>query len=139
VLLKNDGVLPLKPGLRIAVIGPLGDATRVLRGNYSSALSAPPISVVDGLRRAMPRRQVVLRAVRRLVHRRRPRADRRRCARPTATPGLLARYYNTTSHAARPASRPGRSAKSSGQDDLCRQAGGHPDRGGRRGAQPGPG
>jgi beta-glucosidase-like glycosyl hydrolase len=48
VLLKNDGILPLRPGLRIAVIGPLGDATRVLRGNYSSSLSAPPISVVDG-------------------------------------------------------------------------------------------
>ncbi len=54
VLLKNDGILPLRPGLRIAVIGPLGDATRVLRGNYSSPASAPPISVVEGLRRAMP-------------------------------------------------------------------------------------
>ncbi|WP_262984870.1 glycoside hydrolase family 3 protein [Sphingomonas daechungensis] len=41
VLLKNDGILPLKPGARIAVIGPLGDATRVLRGNYSSPASAP--------------------------------------------------------------------------------------------------
>src|SRR6185312_14401501 len=55
VLLKNDGVLPLKPGVRIAVIGPLGDATRVLRGNYSSPLSAPPVSVVDGLRKALPK------------------------------------------------------------------------------------
>ncbi|MDF8332768.1 glycoside hydrolase family 3 C-terminal domain-containing protein [Novosphingobium cyanobacteriorum] len=54
VLLKNGGVLPLKPGARVAVIGPLGDATRVLRGNYSSPNSAPPISVVEGLRRAMP-------------------------------------------------------------------------------------
>lgn len=54
VLLKNDGTLPLKPGLRLAVIGPLADATRVLRGNYSSPLSAPPVSVVDGLRQAMP-------------------------------------------------------------------------------------
>jgi len=55
VLLKNDGVLPLeRPGLRVAVIGPLGDATRVLRGNYSSPISAPPVSVVDGLRQAMP-------------------------------------------------------------------------------------
>ncbi len=54
VLLKNSGVLPLKSDVRIAVIGPLGDATRVLRGNYSSPNSAPPISVVEGLRRAMP-------------------------------------------------------------------------------------
>ena len=54
VLLKNDNVLPLKPGLRVAVIGPLADATRVLRGNYSSTQSAPPISVIEGLRRVMP-------------------------------------------------------------------------------------
>jgi len=93
VLLKNDGVLPLKPGQRIAVIGPLGDATRVLRGNYSSALSAPPISVLDGLRTAMPGARITyvpsgpsytdgdpvptsaLRA-------------------PDGKPGLLARYFN---------------------------------------------
>ncbi|KQN28349.1 glycoside hydrolase family 3 [Sphingomonas sp. Leaf34] len=53
VLLKNDGVLPLKPGARIALIGPLADATRVLRGNYSSPQSAPPISVDAGLRQVM--------------------------------------------------------------------------------------
>jgi beta-glucosidase len=59
VLLKNDGVLPLDGGaLRVAVIGPFGDATRVLRGNYSSTISAPPISVVDGLRTAMPQARV---------------------------------------------------------------------------------
>ncbi|WP_206240962.1 glycoside hydrolase family 3 C-terminal domain-containing protein [Novosphingobium terrae] len=60
VLLKNDGTLPLKQGLHVAVIGPLGDATRVLRGNYSSPNSAPPVSVVEGLRRAMPGAQVTL-------------------------------------------------------------------------------
>ncbi|MES2351330.1 MAG: glycoside hydrolase family 3 C-terminal domain-containing protein [Pseudomonadota bacterium] len=60
VLLKNDGVLPLKPGLKLAVIGPLADATRVLRGNYSSTLSAPPVSVVDGLRRVLPQARVTL-------------------------------------------------------------------------------
>ncbi|MDH7973093.1 glycoside hydrolase family 3 C-terminal domain-containing protein [Sphingomonas sp. AR_OL41] len=58
VLLKNDGILPLKAGRRIAVIGPLGDATRVLRGNYSSAFSAPPVSVLDGLRQVMPAARV---------------------------------------------------------------------------------
>lgn len=60
VLLKNDGTLPLKSGLRLAVIGPLADATRVLRGNYSSPLSAPPVSVVDGLRQAMPAAKITL-------------------------------------------------------------------------------
>ncbi|RST32299.1 glycoside hydrolase family 3 protein [Sphingomonas ginkgonis] len=54
VLLKNDRTLPLAPGVRIALVGPLADATRVLRGNYSSPASAPPISVLEGLRRALP-------------------------------------------------------------------------------------
>ncbi|MET0981951.1 MAG: glycoside hydrolase family 3 C-terminal domain-containing protein, partial [Telluria sp.] len=58
VLLKNDGVLPFKPGLKLAVTGPLADATRVLRGNYSSTQSGPPISVLDGLRRALPRASI---------------------------------------------------------------------------------
>lgn len=60
VLLKNDGILPLKPGTKIALAGPLADATRVLRGNYSSAKSAPPISVADGLKQAMPGAAVTL-------------------------------------------------------------------------------
>lgn len=60
VLLKNDGVLPLKRGARIALAGPLADATRVLRGNYSSAKSAPPVSVAEGLRQAMPDASVTL-------------------------------------------------------------------------------
>jgi beta-glucosidase len=59
VLLKNDGILPLKSNQRIAVIGPLADATRVLRGNYSSPASAPPISVLNGLRRTFPAAQII--------------------------------------------------------------------------------
>ena len=54
VLLKNDGVLPFKPGMKIAVVGPLADSTNVLRGNYSSMQSAPPVSVLEGLRAALP-------------------------------------------------------------------------------------
>ena len=93
VLLKNKGILPLKPQARIAVIGPLGDATRVLRGNYSSSLSGPAFSVVDGLRRAMPGAEV------RYV----PFAETFTDGDPIPTsalrtedgqPGLLARYYN---------------------------------------------
>ncbi|PQO96670.1 glycoside hydrolase family 3 [Massilia phosphatilytica] len=60
VLLKNDGTLPLKAGVKVAVIGPLADATRVLRGNYSSTQTAPPVSVVDGLRRVLPQAHVTL-------------------------------------------------------------------------------
>lgn len=60
VLLKNDGVLPLKRGKStIAVIGPLADATRVLRGNYSSGRSPEPVSVVEGLKRAFPDAEII--------------------------------------------------------------------------------
>jgi beta-glucosidase len=59
VLLKNDGVLPLKGTERIAVIGPHADGTRVLHGNYAS-MSGPTISLVDGLRRALPGAKITL-------------------------------------------------------------------------------
>jgi beta-glucosidase len=59
VLLKNDGILPLKRGQRILVIGPHGAATHVLRGNYSSSRSAPPVSILDGLHEAMPGANIV--------------------------------------------------------------------------------
>ena len=54
VLLKNDGMLPLKPGLRkIAVIGPLADQTKVLLGNYAGQ-PTHIVSVLAGLRAQFP-------------------------------------------------------------------------------------
>ena len=50
VLLKNDGVLPLKTsGLKIAVVGPLADQTKVLLGNYNGNPSHT-VSILEGLR-----------------------------------------------------------------------------------------
>ena len=59
VLLKNDGVLPFRPGAKILLIGPHADSTRVLRGNYSSAQSSPPASILDGLRQAAAHGRIV--------------------------------------------------------------------------------
>lgn len=95
VLLKNSGVLPLKPGTRIAVIGPHGDATRVLRGNYSSALSGPPISVVDGLRAALGARNVTLVPFGESVTDG-DRVPTSALRTPDGKPGVLVRYYNPT-------------------------------------------
>ena len=58
VLLKNDGTLPLKPGIRkIAVVGPLADQTRVLLGNYSGT-PTHSVSVLEGLRAEFPNAQI---------------------------------------------------------------------------------
>ncbi len=51
VLLKNDGVLPLKSsGIKIAVIGPLANQTRVLLGNYNGS-PTHTVSILEGLRK----------------------------------------------------------------------------------------
>jgi beta-glucosidase len=49
VLLKNDGVLPLKTGLKIALVGPLATQTKVLLGNYNGNPSHT-VSILEGLR-----------------------------------------------------------------------------------------
>jgi len=54
VLLKNDGTLPLKSGVKnIAVVGPLADQTRVLLGNYNGT-PTHSVSLLDGLRAEFP-------------------------------------------------------------------------------------
>jgi beta-glucosidase len=54
VLLKNDGLLPLKPGIKkIAVVGPLADQTRPLLGNYAGQ-PTHIVSILDGLKAEFP-------------------------------------------------------------------------------------
>jgi len=51
VLLKNDGVLPLKKSVKkIAVVGPLADSERALLGNYEGTPSRYT-TVLDGIRK----------------------------------------------------------------------------------------
>jgi len=51
VLLKNDGTLPLKTsGIKIAVIGPLAEQTKVLLGNYNGT-PTHTVSILEGLRK----------------------------------------------------------------------------------------
>ena len=59
VLLKNDGVLPLSKQLRrLAVIGPTADDTMALLGNYYGT-PADPVTVLRGIREALPETEVV--------------------------------------------------------------------------------
>lgn len=58
VLLKNDGLLPLKTApARIAVIGPNADSVDALLGNYNGTPSAP-VTVLAGLKARFPQAQV---------------------------------------------------------------------------------
>lgn len=95
VLLKNDGVLPLKPGARIALVGPLADATRVLRGNYSSTQSAPAVSVRDGLVQAMGAGRVTHVPFTASITDGDP-VPASAFVTPDGRPGLRADYYNAT-------------------------------------------
>jgi beta-glucosidase len=49
VLLKNDGVLPLKSAKNILVVGPLADQTAVLLGNYNGQ-PTHTVSVLEGMK-----------------------------------------------------------------------------------------
>jgi beta-glucosidase len=54
VLLKNDGLLPLKKSVKhIAVVGPLADAKTVLYGNYNG-IPSRTVTALDGIRAAFP-------------------------------------------------------------------------------------
>ncbi len=53
VLLKNDGVLPLKGVKRIAIVGPLADQTTVLLGNYTGT-PTHTVSMLEGMRAEFP-------------------------------------------------------------------------------------
>src|SRR5215469_6596001 len=53
VLLKNDGVLPLRSVKHIAVVGPLADQTDVLLGNYNG-IPTHTVSVLEGLKAEFP-------------------------------------------------------------------------------------
>ena len=55
VMLKNDGVLPLDGARRVAVVGPLADASADMRGPWWGA--APPeghVTVLEGVRGLLP-------------------------------------------------------------------------------------
>ena len=60
VLLKNDGILPLKKkGLKtIAVIGPNADSRDALKGNYTGTPSETH-TVLEGIRAALPKARVI--------------------------------------------------------------------------------
>ena len=92
VLLKNDHeVLPFTPGLRhLAVLGPLADAAAEMRGPWWAAgVAENHVSVLAGLRTALPECESQPCAGSADRKRRRPRASRRRVALCDAADAIL--------------------------------------------------
>ena len=56
VLLKNDGILPLKKGEKVAVAGPLADSRDDLLGSWRGAgeVEAVPASILDAVKEVTP-------------------------------------------------------------------------------------
>jgi len=103
VLLKNDGVLPLRRGAvkRIAVVGPLADQVDVLLGNYHGT-PLHPVTALDGLKAEFPDAQIVFE----------PGTDFLRQAEPVPTgalstgdgqPGLKGQYWSNADFSGEPA------------------------------------
>jgi beta-glucosidase len=61
VLLKNDGVLPLRAVKRIALVGPLAAQTAVLLGNYNGYPSHT-VSVLEGMQAEFPTSNITVAA-----------------------------------------------------------------------------
>ena len=57
VLLKNDGVLPLRSVHRVAIVGPLAEQTAVLLGNYTG-VPTHTVSVLEGMKAEFPHAQI---------------------------------------------------------------------------------
>ncbi len=93
VLLKNDGILPLAAGRKIAVIGPTADLLSVLEANYHGTI-AHPLTQLDLMLAAFPDASYaqgsVLAAGLSIAV---PRTALRNSAFPHAAEGLLAEFF----------------------------------------------
>jgi beta-glucosidase len=93
VLLKNDGVLPLSPEVRkIAVVGPLADALRVLQGNYSGTPSRST-TALQGIRKQFTTAQVSFTPGTNFLLEDKP-VPASALSTPDGKPGLKAEYFS---------------------------------------------
>jgi beta-glucosidase len=102
VLLKNDGVLPLKPEVKnIAVVGPLADETRVLLGNYNG-IPTHSVSVMDGLKAEFPNAKITYVAGTQFLHPEGTPIPAGLLTTPDGKPGLKAAYGEGMSFGGQP-------------------------------------
>ena len=108
VLLKNDGILPLEPGTKVAVIGPNADNPMTLIANYHGIPTAP-VTALEGIREKAGEENVTYAAGSALA------GDVLTTFKPIPasvlfhdedgerTPGLMASYYEATDRSGEPA------------------------------------
>lgn len=118
VLLKNDGTLPLRADRRIAVVGPLADARRVMRGNYSSGQTGPTLTVAEALRAQFSPGQVVQVPFGPSITDGDP-VPASAFTTPDGQPGLRASYFNLAAGSPREPGQRRYQAQAFGQHDVA--------------------
>src|SRR5438046_7101821 len=104
VLLKNDGTLPLnlkKRGIKIAVVGPLADQTKVLLGNYNGT-PTHSVSVLEGMKTEFPSAKITYVPGTQFLSERGDPVPASLLTTPDGKPGLKAEYSSRPSREAKP-------------------------------------
>ena len=101
VLLKNDGVLPLKSVQRIAIVGPLADQTAVLLGNYNGT-PTHTTSVLEGMKLEFPGAQITYVTGTKFLSNQGNPVAASVLTTPDGKPGLKAQYNSQPSFEAQP-------------------------------------
>jgi beta-glucosidase len=102
VLLKNDGVLPLKSVKRIAIVGPLADQTAVLLGNYNG-VPTQTVSVLEGMKAEFPEAKITYVPGTQFLSNQGTSVPASLLTTPDGKPGLKAEYSLRPSFEAKPA------------------------------------
>ncbi|MEJ2009637.1 MAG: glycoside hydrolase family 3 C-terminal domain-containing protein [Acidobacteriota bacterium] len=102
VLLKNDGVLPLKSSVkRIAIVGPLADQTAVLLGNYNG-IPTHTVSMLEGMKAEFPNAEITYVPGTQFLSNRGDPVPASLLTTPDGKPGLKAEYSTGLSLGRRP-------------------------------------
>ncbi len=102
VLLKNDGILPLKPVKTVAVVGPNAASLLALEGNYNAIPSAPSLPV-DALQQQFAGAKVVYAQGSPYVENTELPAPRTLFHTSAGQPGLTAEYFKMSDLSGQPA------------------------------------
>src|SRR5436305_2972723 len=101
VLLKNDGVLPLKSVQNIVVVGPLAEQTAVLLGNYNGT-PTHTVSVLEGMKAEFPSAKITYVPGTQFLSERGDPVPASLLTTPDGKPGLKAEYSSRPSREAKP-------------------------------------